>query len=167
MQPPLLPDETLQRVLRLARADGLGVLIVATFFALTSAAIGDLTGAVVWLLVGGAGASELHGGVLLRGGEARGLSWIVASQFLLLFVVAVHCALRLSHYDATLMREALTPEMKATVAQAEIKEEDFLRLVYNTTYTAIAGVTLLYKGGLALYFHRRRQAVAAALALGD
>ena len=167
MQPPLLPEETLQRVLRLARADGLGVLIVATFFALTSAAIGDFAGAVVWLLVAGAGAGELHGGVLLREAETRGLNWIVASQFLLLLVVAVHCALRLSHYDPAVMHEALTPEMKATLVQAELKEEDFLRLVYHTTYTAIAGVTLLYKGGLALYFHRRRQAVAAAMELGD
>jgi hypothetical protein len=163
MQPPLLPDETLSRVLRLARSDGLGVLIVATFFALTSAAIGDFTGAVVWLLVAGAGAGELHGGVLLREAEARGLNWIVASQFLLLFVVAVHCALRLTHYDANLMHDALTPEMKATLAEASMKEDDFLRLVYNTTYTAIAGAALLYKGGLALYFHRRRPAVAAAL----
>jgi hypothetical protein len=163
MQPPLLPAEALHRVLRLARLDGLGVLMLATFFALAPAFTGDLTGAAVWLLVAGAGAVELHGAVLLREAEKRGLNWLVASQFLLLLVVLGHCALRLAHYDPTAMREALTDEMKATLAQAHYDQEDFLRTVYITTYGALGALTVLYKTCLALYYHRRRQAVAAAL----
>lgn len=163
MQPPLLPAEALARVLRLARLDGMGVLMLATFFALTSAALGDFTGAVVWLLVAGAGAIELHGVVLLREAEKRGLNWLLASQFLLLLVVLGHCALRLAHYDPTAMREALTDEMKTTLAQAHYDQEDFLRTVYVTTYGALAGLTFLYKACLAFYYYRRRAAVAAAL----
>jgi hypothetical protein len=164
MQPPLLPAEALQRALRLARMDGMGVLMLATFFALTSAALGDYPGAVVWLLVAGAGAIELHGAVLLHGAETRGLNWLVASQLMFLLVVLAYCGLRLSHYDPTAMREALTAEMKANLREANYAEEDFLRTVYLTTYSAMAGLTLLYKTGLALYFHRRRAVVAAALA---
>ncbi|MEO6876510.1 MAG: hypothetical protein ABI222_16975 [Opitutaceae bacterium] len=167
MQPPLLPQETLYRVLRLARMDGLGVLMFATFFALTSAAMGDKTGVILWLLLGSAGAVELHGAMLLREFEKRGLNWIVASQFLLLAVVLGQCLLRLTHYDPTLMREALTDEMKTTLAQSNYDQEEFLHTVYLTTYSGIAAVFLLYKLGLALYFQRRRAAVTAATTLED
>ena len=163
MQPPLLPIETLARVLRMSRLDGMGMLMIATFFALTSAAMGEIAGATVWLLVAGAGAIELHGVGLLRQAEKRGLNWLVTSQYLLLVVVLAHCALRLAHYDPTAMREALTEEMKATLAQANYDEEDFLRTVYIATYAAIAGATLIYKLSLARYYQRRRPAITAAL----
>jgi len=52
--PPLLPEETLLRVLRVARLDGLSVLVIAGVFALISALAGDGVGAVVGLLVAGA-----------------------------------------------------------------------------------------------------------------
>jgi hypothetical protein len=161
MQPPLLPEEILHRVLRLARMDGLGVLWVATFFALTSAGIGDIPGAVVWLLVAGAGAVELHGVVLLREAEARGLNWLVASQLLFMLVVFAYCGMRLTHYDPTALRAALTDEMKASLVQANYNQEDFLLAVWRTTYGAMAGVTLLYKGSLAIYYSRRRTAILA------
>lgn len=167
MQPPLLPLESLIRVLRLARTDGLWALMVATFFALTSAAVGDLTGAAAWLLVAGAGAIELHGATLLREAELRGMNWLLASQFLLLFVVLAYCALRLAHYDPTAMRAAMTAETKASLVQAGYEPEEFLRTVYISTYSVMAGVAFIYKGCLARYFLRRREAVAAALETAD
>ena len=56
-QPPLLPAETLVRVLRLAKFDGLSVLLIAGVFALLAATAGDFSGALVGLLAAGAGAS--------------------------------------------------------------------------------------------------------------
>ena len=163
MQPPLLPEAALHRVLRLARIDGLGVLWLATFFALTAAAVGDLPGAVAWLLVAGAGAIELHGVVLLRGTEKRGLGWLIASQLLFMGAVFAYCVFRLTHYDPTTLREALTQEMKATLTQANYDQEDFLLTVYRTTYGLMAGVALIYKGGLTVYFLRRQTAVTTAV----
>jgi hypothetical protein len=163
MQPPLLPSATLHRVLRIARMDGLGALWIATFFALTSAAIGDLTGAVAWLLLAGAGAIELHGAVLLREAEARGINWLVASQLLFIAVVFAYCAQRLTHYDPTALRQALNDEMKAKLAEANYDQEKFLLMVWRMTYGVMAAATLLYKGGLTVYFSRRRAAVVSAM----
>ena len=154
-------------MLRLARVDGLGVLWVATFFALTSAAVGDIPGAVVWLLVAGAGAVELHGVVLLRQWEARGLNWLVGSQLLFMAVVFTYCGLRLTHYDPTALRAALTDDMKASLVQANYNQEDFLLAVWRMTYGVMAGVTLLYKGGLAFYYSRRRTAITTATEIPD
>jgi hypothetical protein len=167
MQPPLLPEEVLSRVLRVARVDGVGVLTFATFFALTSAGVRDVPGAVVWLLVAGAGALALHGLSRLQEYDARGLSWIVAGQYLFLAVALAHCAFRLGHYDPTSLREAVTEEMKATLAQANYDEEEFLHTVYVTTYLVIAVAVFLFKGSLAIYFQRRRPAIVSALETAD
>ena len=92
--PPLLPEETLIRVLRVARLDGLSVLVISGVFALVSALAGDGLGAVVGLLVAGAGAVELHGATLLEHGEPRGIDWLTGSQGFLLATIALYCALR-------------------------------------------------------------------------
>ena len=44
MKPPLLPAETLRRVLRVAKMNGSSVLVISGLFALVSAAGHDLTG---------------------------------------------------------------------------------------------------------------------------
>jgi len=163
MQPPLLPEETLARAIRLARWDGMGVLLFATFFALNEAAVRDVTGAGAWLLMAGSGAMSLHGIQLLRRYQPNGLGWIVMSQYLFLFAALGLCALRLSHFDLTDLRAALTDEMKDRLAEANYDQEEFLRVVFATTYYLMGGLALLYKGGLAIYFHRRHGAVATAL----
>src|SRR5262249_17978142 len=93
--PPLLPQETLLRVLRVARFDGTGALILGGTFALMMASEHDFPFAAIGLLAAGAGAIELHGAALLKQGESRGMSWLVASQPYLLLVILAYCALRL------------------------------------------------------------------------
>ena len=63
-QPPLLPSETLMRVLRLAKLDGMGVLLLGGLFALMAASGGEKPFAIIGLLAAGAGAIELHGAAL-------------------------------------------------------------------------------------------------------
>lgn len=161
--PPLLPEETLRRVVRLARFDGLTVLALPGFFALLAASAGDVTGVIVGLLIAAAGAIELHGVDLLRAGEARGMSWLVTSQFYLMTVVVIFCLWQLQHEDLHLLRTALTDEMRTTIAQANMSEDAFLQLTYRITYRVITLVTLFYQGGMGLYYFRRRETVRQAL----
>src|SRR5688500_10289645 len=90
-QPPLLPAETLARVVRLARFDGTGALLLGSFFAIATALVRDIPFTAIGLLAAGAGAVELHGIALLRERQARGMSWIIASQPLLLIVILGYC----------------------------------------------------------------------------
>ena len=59
IQPPKLVSEVMRRVMRVARFDGISVLCLAGFFALVSAASGDVSGAAFGLLIAAAGAVEL------------------------------------------------------------------------------------------------------------
>lgn len=162
-QPPLLPEETLHRVLRVARLDGLSVAFIAGLFALFAALAGDWLGAVIGLLVAGAGAIELHGATLLVHGERRGMNWLVGSQLFLLTTVVAYCGLRLLHPGLGPLLAAVTDDMKLSLQSAGWTPERFVTFVYNTTYYAVAVVTVIYQGGMALYYFRRRAPVARAL----
>lgn len=161
--PPLLPEETLHRVLRTATFDGWSVLVIAGVLALASAAAGSFWDTSIGLLVAAAGAIELHGVGLMRAGDSRGMRWVVASQPYLLVTILGYCALRMWSYDPALLREAMTSEMRGVLAQKGVTEER-LKNIYLVGYVVLALGTMIYQGGMTLFYYRRVAAVDAALA---
>jgi hypothetical protein len=166
MKPPILPSETLRRVMRLARFDGLSVLIVAGGFALLSAASRDVSGSVVGLLIAGAGAIELHGVGLLKAGQ-NGMRWLVSSQLYLMAVILAYCGFRLLRPDVAWMLPYVTGEAAEPILQAAQQQgmtvEQLLVGAMAMLYLMVAAVTLVYQGGMTIYYLRRRRAVEAAL----
>ena len=167
MQPPLLPAETLARVLRLARLDGTVILILSGTFTLATAAGGNRLETMIGLLVAGAGAFELHGAGLLKAGEIRGIRWLVASQFYLLAAVMRYVAWRLLSYDPAIINLILTDTVRQSYVDAGLTPGQIDRIVewsYYVSYGLIGLMTFFYQGGMAIYYLRRRSAVAQALA---
>jgi hypothetical protein len=164
--PPPLPADVLERVLRIAGTDGRMLLIVAGAFALLSAINQQGLGAAAGCLAAGCGALELNGASRLRQGDLRGLAWLVRSQLLLLAVIVGYAIARIQTFDAELMRSLLTDDMVKTFAEAGVGEDQILPMVeavYGFMYGVVAFVSLIYQGGLALYYRRKAAAVAAAL----
>jgi hypothetical protein len=170
--PPLTPEETLRRVLRTARLDGISLLVVSSGFTGASLLFGDLTGALIGLLVCAAGAVELRGRSLLQAGQGRGVRWLITSQVWLLSCVLAYVLWQLNSYNPALARELIQPVLRSALiepllAAAGLTEADLLREVRSIYLTAymIAGVLSFgFQGGLALYYRNRRAAVVAALA---
>ena len=162
--PPILPEETLRRVLRLAWFDGLSVLIIAGAFGLLSAVAKDHPGAIVGMLVAGAGAVELHGVALLRAARAEGMNWLVGSQLFLMAAMLGYCAFRITHPTLPPIPPQLAAMLDQTSEQLGITKEEYLRFVYRLSFQLIAAVTVVYQGGMSFYYLRRRAAVVAALA---
>jgi hypothetical protein len=161
--PPLLPAETLERVSRLARFDGLAALVLGGMFALTAAAGREVPFAVIGLLAAGAGAIELHGLALMHRGSARGMDWIIASQPLLLAVVLAYCALRLWILELPAIPEALAPAFEASAAQWGLSLAEYQRVLNRLAVGAVAVMGLGFQGGMLVYYLRRRHAVRRAL----
>ncbi len=161
--PPLLPEEIFQRVLRLARFDGLSVVVVASVCAVVAASMGDRIGAGIGVLVAGAGAVELHGVTLLRHSDARGMTWLVNSQCLIMLGMLGYCALRLAHPQLEPLRATVTDEMKQQLEVVGWSVDQFIDLVHRLTYLAVSFATVVYQGGMAIYYYRRREAVATVL----
>jgi hypothetical protein len=160
--PPVLPQEKLVRVERVGRTHGTCVLFVAAFFALLSGLAGDYLGAIVGLLVAGAGAVESHGAALLREGEPRGITWLVGSQFFLFVAIAGYCVVRL-HLGPPPIPDELRPMLETSAAQAGMAVQDYLGLVYRIGFWALMILSVFYQGGMALYYFTHRDGVARAL----
>jgi hypothetical protein len=163
-QPPLLPQETLARVLRLARFDGMGAMVLGAGFALVAAAARDFPFAAIGLLASGAGAVELHGAALLREGEPRGMRWLLSSQPFLLLVILSYCALRLWLIDIPPVPEAFQSVFAASAQQWGMSVEDYQRALNHITALAVAVAAVGFQGGMTLFYLRRREPVYRALA---
>lgn len=163
---PTPEEKTYRRVLFVAGFDGWSVVIVAGLGMLLSLLFGSLNGIFVGLLLIGAGAMELHGRRLLRRRNAAGMRWLVRAQLFLLSVILVYCASRLGSFDAETAMGNLTPDMEAALTEAGLAKADILPLVqtaFVATYAILALLTLIFQGGLALYYRSRTDRVAAHL----
>ncbi len=166
--PPILPDLVLQRVIRVARRDGLTVVVIAGGFAILSAMAGSAIGAAVGIVITGAGVFELHGVSSLRAHRATGMSWLIGSQVYLMFAVLAYCIWRLDSFDVVAARELIegSAQLRSLVhdnGQSVTQFIETLRKTYIACYMLVALLTVLYQGAMALYYLRRRKPVAAAL----
>src|SRR5436190_6507202 len=163
-QPPLLPETVLARVQSIARLNGLSVVLIASIGAVLEASRGLALTAMVGVLAAGAGAMEMHGATLLRHGSKRGMAWAIRAELLLLAVIWIYCGYRLGWPDLAELRETFRaslqiPMMQKQWAQAQelgLTEDQYLNAVYQLTYIALAFAALLYQGGMAIYYSRRK-----------
>jgi hypothetical protein len=165
MQPPLLSDEALMRVYRLARRDGMSVLIIASIFSLFAAMMGDMGGAMIGVTVAGAGALELQGCHLLREGEPRGVRWLITSQLALMSVILIYCLLRLLNFQPELVEQAITPQMREVFTEAGYTTEMIKKLIekiYYLTYSLVGIITIIYQGMMVRHYYLRREAITQA-----
>ncbi len=165
-KPPPLPSEILFRVIRIAGLDGRLVLWTSGAFALISAAGHFSLGALTGLAAAGTGAIEVHGATLLARTDSRGLNWAIRAQLLLLLTILFYCIARLMTFDPVFIRSQLTPDIQAYIAQSGMTTDQFIILMrqfWLVAYIVVAVVSVIYQGGLAVYYARRRQAINQAL----
>lgn len=161
-RPPLLPSEILARVLRVAKFDGTTVFLLSGFFAVMMASAGEMQFAVLGLLAAGAGAIELHGAGLLGHGDRRGVNWLIASQPVLLCIIYLYCALRLTHFELPPIPASKQVEFDQAASQLGISTDELLRKVYRFTIQTVAVIATLFQGWMLVYYLRRRQTLTQA-----
>lgn len=163
VKPPLLPSEALERVKRLARMDGVMILLLAGGYAAMAALAKHGTGLTIGIFATAAGAIELHGLELLNRGASKGLRWVAASQAYLLTVVLCYAAWRLWLMDLEPLRQAMTAETRAALMEVGWEEEAFLRLTHRIAYGVFIVLSVGYQGGMMWYYLSRRHLVRMAL----
>ena len=166
-QPPLLPEETLVRVVRIARFDGLGALVLGGLFAISAAAARDVPFAAAGLLAAGAGAVELHGVALLRQGDARGMNWLIGSQPFLFLVILGYCGLKLMYLELPVLPDNMRTMLEESAQRLGMTVQEYLAFANRLTAALVAVVAFFYQGGMTLYYARRKRTIAAALTSED
>lgn len=153
-------------MLRLAFLDGRVVLVIGAMIGLMAAGEREAIGAVAGLLAAGTGAMELHGANLLRDRDPRGVTWLVRSQLALLVVALGFCAARLGNFDVIQEQFVITPDIERTFRDAGMATDEILpmlRKVYFATYLFGGTIALVYKLGMARFYHQRREQVTRDL----
>ncbi|PTY07556.1 hypothetical protein DB347_04785 [Opitutaceae bacterium EW11] len=165
-KPPPTPHETLRRVIGLARIDGRIVLWLSGCFALLSAGAHDATGAIAGCAAAGAGAMEVHGATLLVHGSQRGVDWLVRAQLVLLATILIYVAFRITQFDPQMIESRITPEIEQRIRDVPLTREQFVemcRILSYVVYSVVGFVSLIYQGGMARYYAKRRQTIELAL----
>ena len=163
---PTPPEKVLNRVLLVSAIDGWCVVTLAGFGLLIALALGDLSGAFTGLLIIAAGIMELTGRRRLLRGDPLGMKRLVRAQLFLLTVILLYCVTRLGSFDLELAMSNLTPEMEAVLKENGVERADvgpLVQILFYLVYGLVAFLSLLFQGGLILYYRSRAARVAAAL----
>jgi hypothetical protein len=160
-KPPLTPEAQLQRILRVARTNGLSVVIIAGLGTLFS--LGDWVGVGVGVAVFVGGWMELKGRKQLVHGDIAGVRTLVQSQWVVLGAIEIYCVMMLGFsQDHGVSQELRGAMMEMGVDMVAL--EPSLRLAFYATYAAVALVSIVYQGGMARYYARRVGVVQEAIA---
>ena len=163
---PTPQDKALKRVLLVSAIDGWSVTVIASLGVLLTLIIGDWLGTGIGLLVLAAGGLELRGRRQIMRRDSDGLKQLVRAQLFLLAVILVYCTSRLGSFDADTAMANLTPDMEALLKEAGLERADILplvRIAFITTYGLVAFLSLLFQGGLILYYRSKTRLVTEAL----
>lgn len=163
---PTPQEKILQRILFVSAVDGWSIAVLAVLGSLASLLLGDLVGVCIGCLVLAAGMMELRGRARLKRRDASGMKLLIRAQFFLLSVILVYCVSRLGSFDAETAMGNLTPDMDASLRELGLTRAQVLaytRMMFYVVYSVVAVVSLLFQGGLALYYRRRVGAVSEAL----
>lgn len=158
-------------MLALSRINGWGVAGFALLSAVVALVRNDIV-AVGWcMLAATSGQMELHGGSRLRAGRPGGLGWMIAAQFWLLGTILLYAWLRWSDFEAAAFWDELPVlaqnEITRQLAAAGLGEEErepFLAYLNAALCLALVLTSLVYQGGLALYYAARSRAVRNEIA---
>jgi hypothetical protein len=164
---PTPPEQILRRVLLVSALDGWSLVAIAGLGMVLTLVLGDWLGTGIGLLVLAAGLGELRGRHQLQRRDPAGMKLLVRAQLFLLSVILVYCVSRLGSFDGDTALANLTPEMEAALHEAGLARADILPLVqiaFYATYGTVAVLSLVFQGGLALYYRSRTARVTAALA---
>jgi hypothetical protein len=160
-------EKSLRRVLFVSALDGWSVAFVAGFSTLLSLLFSGWIGVVIGALITAGGIIELRGRNRLMRGDAGGMSALVCAQLIILGTFWIYSAGNLLAYDEAAIMAQITPDIREAMSQLGVTVADLqamMKPVFFGFYLVIMLVTLLFQGGLALYYHSRRAKVAAALA---
>jgi hypothetical protein len=167
----LSSQPTVRRVLALSGMDGCCMTLFSGFCTGASLLTGEWGGALVGSIVLSCGITTLCNRKRLMRGEVAGLSWLFRVQLMVVLVVFLYVVKSLLAYDASAMDAALKALegsslmgglLDTALEQWGISVESLRALmkpIYFSFYLIVMSGTLLFQGGLALFYWKSRARV--------
>ncbi len=159
-----------RRVCWISKYNGGSIGVFGVLCLLCSLVWFTLVGVLVGLALTVGGYMELSGGRRLKQNKPEAGRWLARSQLLLMTAIILYCAYNLLLTDP--VREmkneisGLPPESRAQLSEAlDLHSmEELVPRVFRDFYLALIGGTILYQGGLWLYYTRATRKIEQAAA---
>jgi hypothetical protein len=170
------PEPTLRRVLALSLMDGWCMSLFSGFCTLLSLLMAEWSGAVVGAVVLSCGLTTLRNRRRLVQGVASGITWLLRAQLMVILVVFLFVLKNLLAFDPAAMHQKLVSLESSSaiggllvnlLSAFGLSVSDFLPFltpVYFGFYLLVMSGTLVFQGGLALFYLTRRAQVTEELA---
>ncbi len=150
-------EKQIRRVLRISKFNAWTVTVISGLFAVLSLFGMSLPGVLVGGGVVAAGLMEMRGHRRLEAGEPGARDWMAFSQVWLILCVLIYCGWRLAALDPedpfALLGDSSSLVQLVEIAGISLEElgELFVQ-IYTYTYGAVAALTVVFQGGLGLYY---------------
>jgi hypothetical protein len=141
------------RAANIGRSNARGYVLFGALTLMASVLMGlDVPGLAIGAVVTGVGVAQVSAAKRLRAADPAAPRAMARNELLLMAGIVAYALLKL-----TVLSEAndLSSEVGDTSALG-VDFAELTRSINTTVYTSVIAVTLLYQGGLALYFLRRR-----------
>lgn len=146
----------LARAAAVARSNALGYAVFGALTLLVALFGPDVLGLAIGAVVTGVGVAQLRAAPRLRHGDPAAPRVLARNELVLMGGIIGYCLLKL-----TLLRES-GADLQSQVGDTgdlDLGIGELIDSLNTTMYSAFLAVTLVYQGGLALYFLRRRPIV--------
>ena len=149
-----------QKITRISTFNAWSVTFIAGSFAVLSLLALSVPGVVVGAAVAAAGPTELYGQRKLEDDPRTARTWMVGSQVWLMVCVLSYCAWRLLSLDpdnpfVVFGDAAQVFELVEVFGIPQSYLASLFIQAFYITYGLIAALTLLFQGGLAVYYRTR------------
>jgi hypothetical protein len=155
-------------MLFISALDGWSMALFAGLCTVISLLFAEWIGTGIGAVITVAGVIELRGRMRLMRGDPSGMSGLIGAQLIILAIIVAYSLGNLFTYDEAALMAQIMPKIHDALARAGMSASDLnlqpmIKPVYFCLYLTVIGATLLFQGGLALYYHSRKTKVTAAL----
>ena len=151
----------LARAASLARSNALGYVVFGALSLVVSAAGADVPGLALGCVLAVVGVLQLKAAPKLRHADPSAPRTLARNELVLLASISVYCLLKL-----TLLRES-GAELEAQIGDTSdlgFDVGDLTNSLNTAVYSTMLAISILYQGGMARYYLRRRPMVQRYLA---
>ena len=141
--------------LRISFFNGWSITLFSGCIAVVSLLMLSPGGIVMGLVITAAGFMEVKGHGLMKGGKPASIRWLCGSQIFLFSVLILYCLINLFMFHPESALESLPPDALSMVLALGFDESSLRVLIaqaFYLTYIAVIIVTVVYQGGLCLYY---------------
>ena len=161
------------RILRVAKYNGGSVAVFGVLCLLCSLVWFTLVGVLVGLALSASAYMELSGRRRFKQNRPEAGRWLARSQLLLMVAIILYCGYNLLLFDPVgeMKKEIgdLPSESRTQLSQAldMPKVEEWVPRIFRAFYLSLIAGTVLYQGGLWLYYTRGARKLAEAAMAGS